>query len=378
MPVHLRVASVALAAAVVASACSGSDDPSADGDLAVPTSASSVTTAPDISISTVPEGGGATSSDGDASVAETTSTTITEVSLGVMPLTGIEASDEDAIHRPVLAVKIDNVESARPQAGLSEADLVYEELVEGGLTRLLAVFHTNAPEEVGPVRSARSTDVPLLTPMREPLFAWSGANEAFANLIRSVAIRDVGVDAQPDLYVRDPERGAPSDLMTDASALFDLIDDDRDLAPSQYLEHALPGGPTTSGEAVSSITVEFGATTVVHEWDEDTATWPRTQNDTAHVDASGARIAPANVIVQFVEYEDTGFVDAAGASVPEAELDGDGPAWFFVGGQWIEGSWSKANITARAQYLDPAGEPIVFAMGSTWVLLAPAGSATTS
>ena len=250
------------------------------------------------------------------------------------------------------------------------------EIVEGGLTRLLAIFHSRTPGEIGPVRSARSTDVPLLTPLREPLFAWSGANGAFAALIRSVAIRDVGFEVAPEAYLRADDRPAPSDLMTSPEALYDLVDIDGDHSPNELFAFFDADDGPQAGRDVAGVEIAYGATTIRHEWDADVAGWSRTQNNTAHVDNNGALIAPENVIVQFVSYRSTGLVDSSGASVPEAVLEGEGVAWFFVEGQLIEGTWVKANVTASSSYSDGAGELMQFSPGRTWVLLAREGTAS--
>ena len=195
-------------------------------------------------------------------------------------------------------------------------------------------------------------------------------------LIRSVAIRDVGFETLPGAYERADDRQAPSDLMTSTRILYSLVDIEGDQTPNRLFEHLLPGEPLTTGPVAAGVRVEYGATVVEHQWDPSVSGWERTQNGSAHIDASGTTIAPQNVIVQFVEYRDTGLVDGAGSAVPEAVLAGSGEAWFFVNGTLIEGSWIKANITARSQYVDGEGDPIRLTPGSTWVLLARADSAT--
>src|SRR5947208_4946338 len=125
----------------------------------------------------------------------------------VYPLTGLPATNPAHLARPALVVKIDNADgsgsnSARPQMGLNQADVVYEEMVEGSVTRLAAVFHSGDSDPVGPVRSARTTDIAVFSPLNRPLYAWSGANGDFAAIIRSSNLIDVGYDAQPDAYER--------------------------------------------------------------------------------------------------------------------------------------------------------------------------------
>jgi len=358
---------LAAIALVLASCSSGGD-----GESATDTTAQleSTTTTADVEVPTV----SSTAAVGALDASATTEPVVAP--LGLFPLTGVPVVDSDVVARPVIAAKIDNVEAARPQAGLVQADVVYEEIVEGGLTRLLALFHSQDADLVGPIRSARSTDVPLLTPLREPIFAWSGANSEFAALIRSVAIRDIGFEAQPGAYVRSPDRSAPSDLMTSTGDLYDIVELDGDFRPNSILSYFVPGADFDGGAEALGVEVDYGATTVVHEWDEAVGGWVRTQNGSPHVDAVDEPIAPENVIVQFVRYRDTGLVDASGAIVPEAVLEGSGDAWFFSAGKRVLGTWTKANVTAPAQYVDDAGESVLFTPGRTWILLVREGTAT--
>src|SRR4051812_681784 len=129
----------------------------------------------------------------------------------VSPLTGV-AGDPATITRPALVVKIDNAADAHPQSGINQADVVYEELVENSSTRLMAIFQSTDAAPIGPVRSARPTDVLLFTPLNHPLFAWSGANTWVRDMIENANIVDVGNTPAVDQYYRDGSRVAPHNL----------------------------------------------------------------------------------------------------------------------------------------------------------------------
>src|SRR5262245_47647704 len=161
----------------------------------------------------------------------TTEATTTTAALPppVYPLTGRPVSDAAIAARPALVVKIDNADggrgnTARPQLGLNEADVVYEEMVEGSVTRLAAVFQSTDADPIGPVRSARSTDVAVFSPLNRPLFAWSGANAGFAELIRQSPLVDVGYDAHSEMYTRRNQTGhvGPHNLYSSTPALYSL------------------------------------------------------------------------------------------------------------------------------------------------------------
>jgi hypothetical protein len=158
----------------------------------------------------------------DDEQSETTPPT-TQPPLSLLPLLGTPG---EVPQRAALGVKIDTTEAGRPQTGLAQADVVFEEMVEGGLTRLLAVFHSQDPESLGPVRSARSTDLFILAELGRPLFAWSGANPTFAAAVEAADLVDVGVGATPDGYRREPDRPAPYNLYAASDLLREAVADD--------------------------------------------------------------------------------------------------------------------------------------------------------
>jgi len=284
---------------------------------------------------------------------------------GPSPLTGIAGAAPD---RPALVVKIDNAPAARPQSGLNQADVVYEELVEGRLTRFAAVFHSQDSTPVGPVRSARSTDIAIASPLHRPLFAYSGANAVFQDEVRRAPLVDVGYHAAPDRYEREPSRHAPYNLFSRTPALFQL-------APRGSVAGQAPAG---AGMAATDRVSARWATRVDWQWDPAVGEWRRSQDGRPHVDAAGRAIAPANVVVEFVTYRDTGLRDRSGAAVPEAELTGEGDAWILTGGALIPAHWSKPSAEAVTRFVDGAGADVRLAPGRTWVELAPPGTVTHS
>src|SRR4051794_19015060 len=170
----------------------------------------------------------------------TTVATTTTAPPPVMPLTGLPVTDPGKFARPALVVKIDNADGdgrgnqARPQTGLNQADVVYEEKVEGAVTRLAAIFHSQDSDPVGPIRSARSTDVAVFSPLHRPLFAWSGANPTFADLIHASPIVDVGYDAHSEVYGRRGDRVAPHDLYSSTPDLYSLAPPDSVAPPALF------------------------------------------------------------------------------------------------------------------------------------------------
>jgi hypothetical protein len=279
-------------------------------------------------------------------------------------------------------VKIDNAPKARPQIGLNQADVVFEEGVEGGITRFAALFHSEESKPVGPVRSARTTDIRLLSALRHPLFAYSGANATFQRSVHEAPLVDVGVDAHPDRYHRDSARPSPYNLFSDTDLLFDLAPDGSVPPPALFAFRSPAAAPSGPGaRAVSHARVFWQAsklTEALWDWDATAKGWRRTQNGEVHVDGAGKQVTPANVVVQFVTYHDTGQVDSTGTAVPEADVVGEGDAWVLTGGMLIPCRWSKASDTDITRYTDASGTEVQLARGKTWVELVPPGQGEAS
>jgi hypothetical protein len=296
---------------------------------------------------------------------------------GDSPLTGIGGATVGRAGQPALVVKIDNVAKARPQMGLNEADVVYEEQVEGGITRFAAIFHSRQADPVGPVRSARSTDVGVVSPLNYPLFSYSGANDVFKEYIRQAPLVDVGVENRPDRYHRDGNRPSPNNLFTSTQGLFSLAAPDAPGPPALFAYRAAGERPQGQNKrAVARAVAEWRrngrtVTTASYDWDAGGQSWIRIQNGILHTDAAGRKVAPNNVIFQFVTYHNTGLVDSSGTEVPEADVVGEGDAWVFTGGYVIPGRWSKGSKTEITEFVDGAGQEILLAPGTTWVELVP-------
>jgi len=274
--------------------------------------------------------------------------------------TGVQGTDAE---RPALAVKIDNVTRAHPQAGLNQADVVYEELVEGGVTRLVAVFQSTSAEVVGPVRSARTSDPPLLAGFDRPLFAYSGANRGTKSQLRASPLVDSGFDAHADDYWRDRNLRAPHNLFTSTDALWSHHTN-RTAVPPAPFAYRYPGQDLhESAEPASGVAVDFGLTEVDYAWDG--SGWARTHGDRAHSDADGVRVAPANVVVQFIRYGRS----MADLRSPEAITIGTGDAWVFTDGHVVRGQWHRPDTDQPATFTAD-GTEIRLSPGTTWVALA--------
>lgn len=294
------------------------------------------------------------------------------------PLTGLPG-DAALLGRTALVVKIDNVEpKSRPQAGVGNADVVFEERVEGSVTRWLAVFHSTDAGPIGPVRSARTSDLGVLLSLNRPYFAWSGANDFFAARIRAANLLDAGYDRATSHYYRASDRRAPGNLMLKSTAELMAIPNEGSAPPPVMFTFRAAGQAPAHLEPVTDVRIDFGssagAAPVEYHWNG--SGWARTQKGTPHVDASGERIAPTNVIIQFTPYASSGVNDQFGVPIPEAQMVGEGDAWVLTDGGLVVGRWRKSALTAVTTYTDVDGNPIGLTPGRTWIALPPPGGAT--
>ncbi len=272
------------------------------------------------------------------------------------------------IGRPALAVKIDNVKAAWPQTGVNQADVVYEEIVEAGLTRLVAIFQTQSPGTVGPIRSARTSDPPLLAGFDRPLFAYSGANHITLQIVRNSELELAGYDDEPGAYWRSDSRSAPHNLYASTTRLWNRFPERTEMPPAPFEFRVHGEALHPDAEPAEGVEVDFGRTEVDYSWNG--SGWARRQGGSAHIDSAGVQVAPANVVVQFIRY---GTSPADGRS-PEAHTTGSGVAWILTAGHVIVGEWDRPDESAPAVYhID--GETIRLSPGRTWVALAEDGSA---
>lgn len=321
--------------------------------------------------------------DEEATRRTTTTPAPTTTAAPSAPLTGVPEADPARLARPAIIVKVDNTNKGFPlQEGVDKADLVFVEQTEGGTTRLAAVFQSQ-DAVVGPVRSARSSDVAIAGLLNRPLLSYSGANDGVLGQVRQGPLVDVGIDAAgvTDVYQRN-QRGGTRNLyryFLPITELYAAKGGDGGTPPALFTYRAADAEP--AGDPARGVRVGYGGgapTTVVYEWDEGLGGWARTQNEKAHVMAGGGpRIAPANVVVLITPYRDSGFSDATGAASPEAVLEGSGEAWFLSGGKVVKGTWNRPAPDAPMTFAGPNGQPPALTPGQTWIELAPgAGSAS--
>ena len=288
------------------------------------------------------------------------------------PLTGQDAPGGKIPNVPVAAVKVENTDDARPQVGLDKADIVYEELVEGGITRFITLFQCHEAPRVGPVRSARTTDPKVLLQYGRPILAYSGGTNQVEKLVARSGLYDFNESTGGNAFTRDPNRVEPHNLFVNTTKL-------RKVAGHKAAKHGAPDPMFTYGDwdgkahKATHLEMTFSTlNTVAWDWSRKDSAWLRVDNGQPNVLESGDRVAAQNVIVQEVKVTTSDIHDVTGSPSPEVTLTGSGKAMVFRDGKVIAGRWSRPSDGDVTTYETKDGDEIPLVPGQTWVELYPA------
>jgi hypothetical protein len=298
-----------------------------------------------------------------------TTTTTTTAPPVLWPLTGVPAGGDAEVQQSAVVAKIDNSADARPHAALTRADMVYEVWVEG-ITRFGAVFHSDVPDRVGPVRSARSTDVDLVANLGTPLLVWSGGNPGVMGEINDAdangLLVNAGYDVASQYYWRVGERYAPHNLFADLVAVRANLGLDGSKYPAPIYTFRTTGAPL--GVPVAGLVISFGPGAVVeYVWDAEAGCARRFQDGRPFLDEDGAGVCPRNVVVQFTPYGPS----SADARSPQAYTVGSGAGVVFSAGLLAQVNWNRPGPLDGPNLTDVSGVPAELTPGSTWVALPP-------
>lgn len=306
--------------------------------------------------------GGSKSAETTTTVKKTTTTT--EPKGPVAPLTGLENDDPALLTRPASVVKIDNHPAARPQTGLNLADIVFEENVEM-LTRFAAVFHSQIPEVVGPIRSGRTQDVNLLGSLMRPILVWSGGNPRVSQAIHESDLVDASATAamKYDSFYRDNSRSAPHNLYASITKILPIAGSETKAPPAQFDYRETNEMFASTAIESPGVKLSMDGVKLAWVWNGITGSYHRFVDGTEEVDETGKPITTENVVALFVDYK----ASPADPRSPEAQTLGNGIAWVFTGGKLYVGTWTRANRLDPFTLLDSAGSAIKLTAGRTWV-----------
>jgi len=285
------------------------------------------------------------------------------------PLTGQPAPHGEVPARPALAIKVENLPDARPQAGLDRADVVYEEPVEGGITRFIVVYQCHDAARVGPVRSGRTTDPKVLVQFGRPVMGYAGGQAPVVRAIDRAGLIDENYNIAISAYTRDDTRPAPHNLYTSTRSLWKAAKATEGAPHPVFSYDPEVAGPSRKARTVH---LPFSSYSDVYwTWSRRERAWLRSHGTVPHVLEDGTQVRAANVVVMQVQVRTGPIVDAAGNHSPEVELTGSGKAYVFRDGRMIVGRWERARLKDVTTFVTKAGTEIALAPGVTWVELLP-------
>ena len=279
-------------------------------------------------------------------------------------------SGREGSNGPVLVVKIDDTTQAHPQIGLEDADIVYIEQVEGGLTRLAAVFSSVVPQRIGPVRSARISDIEIMSQFGRVAFAYSGAQSKLLPVIAAANLQDLGAQRQsPTIFTTDPTRIQPYAMVLRADLLMQKINDENyqiDSAKSVGFKF----GPLQEGGAETSKAVmHWPAATYSATWSNDDSRWLLSHNNSVNVADSGVVLGPTTLVIQLVSITPSEYGDKFGGVTPFSQTVGTGKAYVLRDGQRFVTTWNRASADDGTTFSFADGTVMNFDPGQIWIAL---------
>jgi hypothetical protein len=319
---------------------------------------------------------GGTKAAATKAVATTTTSTRPAVAVATCPLTGLPAPGGTVPARPALGIKIGNYPDDRPSAGLNQADIVFEEPVEGAITRILAVFQCQGAALVGDLRSAREPDVGILSQFDHPLFVHAGGIDPVIALLQAAPINDENLysGSNGSAIIEEPGRYAPYSTFVNTASLWAF--DPTDTTPPSPIFHystTLPKGAVAGSGA--SVHIPFSSySDVTWQWSATQGKYLRYYSGQPDILLDHTQTAATNVVVMSVPTNNGPWVEnSEGGLEVEVTATGTGPVVVMRNGVAITGTWSRSVLTEPATLTAANGAPITLAPGNTWVELAPDG-----
>ena len=282
-------------------------------------------------------------------------------------LNGIEVASKADLSKPVTAIMIENSPDARPHSGLKQAEVVYEAIAEGGITRFLTLFQQHKPQLIGPVRSLRMYYVDWLAPYQASV-AHVGGSHASLQEIRGGNYRDIDQFFNGGSYWRANDRRPPHNVYTSFEKL-DALNAGKGYKSSQFTSFARADGKASDKPNATSIDINFSSSWYNTHYDYDKAsnTYLRSIGGQASNDREEGRLAPSVVIALHVN-ETTVMEDGWRQSIV---TNGTGTATVFQNGTAAECTWHKNDRFSPLELIDAAGKPVALNRGQTWIAAVP-------
>ena len=272
---------------------------------------------------------------------------------------------------PVLAVKIDDTAPAHPQVGLDSADVIYIEQVEGGLTRLAAIFTNKIPPLIGPVRSARISDIEILAQYGRVGFAYSGAQSRMRPVLADANLENISAERNPPtIYQSDPKRYSPTNMMLDANALLKKSIETEgkkiDIVKSVGWQF---GKASDLAKDLTSVSIKWPAAKYAITWSAEEKRWLLFFNGKPDLDSTGRQLGSPNFVIQKVSITDSIYHDKVGGITPFSNTVGTGTGYLLRDGKVVAIKWQRPSAEVGTIWTLSDGNAANFADGQVWVAL---------
>lgn len=279
-------------------------------------------------------------------------------------------SGREGLDGQLLAVKIDDTNMAHPQIGLEDADVVYIEQVEGGLTRLAAIFSSVIPSRIGPVRSARISDIDILSQYGRVAFAYSGAQRKLLPVIEAANLEDLGAQHESSkIYTKDAMRVQPYAMVLRADLLMrKIVEEKLDVDKAKSVGFTF-GDLPKGGSPIQKVVINWPAATYSADWSPEESRWLLSHNNKLNLSDSGLVLGPTTLVIQMVEISPSEYGDKFGGVTPLSKTVGSGKAYVLRDGEIFETTWNRAFPDSGTTFTLSDGSAMNFAPGQVWIAL---------
>ena len=273
----------------------------------------------------------------------------------------------ELVHRlkRVLVVKIGNTFPERPATGLARADIVYLIPVEGGLSRIMAVFSSHYPRVIGPVRSAREDDLDLLRQFGRPAFAWSGAQPRLQGVVQHARIVDLYAGTAGG-YFRTVNRVEPYNLYADTRT---LLKEAKHASVARDIGFRFGPRPP-GGRHLRSKSVSYPAASFRFTWSPGRGRWLVSMDGSPAISTGAGQMSAPTVVIQRVVVGLSRFLEQGPMMPPDAHSVGSGTALVLRNGEAYHARWSRPSADGGTTFTTDSGKPMTFARGPVWIVLA--------
>ena len=275
------------------------------------------------------------------------------------------------VNNQILVVKIDDTNAAHPQIGVEDADVVYVEQVEAGLTRLAAVYTSKLPPLIGPIRSARISDLELLAQFGRVGFAYSGAQSKMRPVIAAANLENLSAERNPpSIYGKDPNRPGPVDMILKPDLLLERANSNPKIKIDSPTVSVFPFGKAPKGETnTATAKIKWPSAKYELRWESTSQKWLIYFNEKPNLAASGEHLFADTAIIQIVSITPSIYGDKFGEITPFSETVGTGKAVMLRDGLSYQLNWQRDTETELTKWKTIDGETANFKPGRTWIFL---------